>query len=107
MNSYIEIAKAKVSKGNFYLSHHSQIKRGKERIRIDDIVSAILKGDELESYPDDPRGESCLIVGQGTDERWIHVVCGGFHEESPVIITVYVPTLPKWTDPFTRKEAAE
>ena len=71
--SYIEIAREKVSKGSFYLSHHAQIERGKERIRIDDIVAAISNGQELEPYPDDPRGESCLIVGQGLNSKWIHV----------------------------------
>jgi hypothetical protein len=54
------------------LSHHAQIERGEERIRIDDIVAAISNGQELEPYPADPRGESCLIVGQGLDSRWIH-----------------------------------
>ena len=49
------------------LSHHAQIERGQERIRIDDVVAAILNGQELEPYPDDPRGESCLIAGQGLD----------------------------------------
>ena len=101
--SYIEIAKEKVSKGRFYLSHHAQIERGEERIRIDDIVAAISNGQELEPYPDDPRGESCLIVGQGLDSIWIHVLCGNFVGSDLVIITVYIPKLPKWKDPFTRR----
>lgn len=101
--SYNEIAIEKVLKGNFYLSHHAQIERGEERIRIDDIVAAISSGQEIEPYPDDPRGESCLIVGQGLDYRWIHVLCGNFYEEDFLIITVYIPKLPKWEDPFTRR----
>ena len=101
--SYIEIAIEKVLKGNFYLSHHAQIERGEERIRIDDIVAAISNGQELEPYPDDPRGESCLIVGQGLDYRWIHVLCGNFYEKYLLIITVYIPKPPKWEDPLTRR----
>jgi len=100
--SYIELAKERVSKGRFYLSHHAQIERGKEKIRIDDIVAAISKGQELEPYPDDPRGESCLIVGQGLDYRWIHALCGNFYERDLLIITLYIPKPPKWKDPFTR-----
>lgn len=100
--SYIEIAKEKALKGSFYLSHHAQIERGKEKIRIDDIVAAISKGKELEPYPDDPRGESCLIVGQGLDSRWIHVLCGNFYDRDLLIITAYIPRAPKWKDPFTR-----
>lgn len=68
------------------MSHHAQIERGEERIRIDDIVAAISSGQELEQYPDDPRGESCLIVGQGLDSRWIHVLCGNFYEKDLLII---------------------
>ncbi|MDL2124726.1 MAG: DUF4258 domain-containing protein [Deltaproteobacteria bacterium] len=101
--SYIEIAREKVAEGSFYLSHHAQIERGEERIRIDDIVAAISSGQELEPYPDDQRGESCLIVGQGLDSIWIHVLCGNFYEKNLLIITVYIPKLPKWEDPFTRR----
>ena len=101
--SYIEIVREKVLKGNFFLSHHAQIERGEERIRIDDIVAAISNGQELEPYPDDPRGESCLIVGQGIDLRWIHVLCGNFYEKDLLIITVYIPKSPKWKDLFTRR----
>ncbi|MBW1728558.1 MAG: DUF4258 domain-containing protein [Deltaproteobacteria bacterium] len=101
--SCIEIAKKKVKKGRFYLSHHAQVERGKEEITVDDIVLAILNGRELEQYPDDPRGESCLFVGQGLDSRWIHVLCGSFYGGDLLIITVYVPKLPKWEDPFTRR----
>ena len=102
--SYIEIAREKVARGSFYLSHHAQLERGEERITIDDIVAAISNGQELEPYPNDPRGESCLIVGQGLDSRWIHVLCGNFYGRDLLIITVYIPKLPKWKDPFTRRE---
>ncbi len=101
--SYIEIAREKVARGGFYLSHHAQIERGEERIRIDDIIAAISNGQELEPYPDDPRGESCLLAGQGLDDRWIHVLCGNFYEKSLLIITVYIPKPPKWEDPLTRR----
>ena len=102
--SYIEIAQERVRTDLFYLSHHAQIERGHEKISVDDIVSAVLYGKELEPYPEDPRGESCLIVGKGLDSRWIHVLCGNFDEEYLVIITVYIPTKPKWDDPFTRRK---
>lgn len=101
--SYIEIARERIQKGLFYLSHHAQIERGNERITVDDIISTILNGKELETYPDDQRGESCLIVGQGLDSRWIHVLCGNFYDGKLIIITVYIPKLPKWKDPFTRR----
>jgi hypothetical protein len=103
VKSYIENARKKVAQGKFYLSHHAQIERGEEKIRIDDIVSAILNGEELEPYPNDPRGESCLFAGQGIDSGWLHVLCGNFNEDDLLIVTVYIPKLPKWKDPFTRR----
>jgi len=36
ISSYIEIARERVSKGNFCLSHHAQTERGKEKIRMAD-----------------------------------------------------------------------
>jgi hypothetical protein len=101
--SFLEIARDKVKAEKFYLSHHAQIERGEEKIRVDDIVAAILNGQELEAYPDDPRGASCLFVGQGLDLRWIHVLCGNFYGENLLIITVYLPILLKWIDPFTKR----
>lgn len=101
---YSKTAKEKVAQDNFYLSHHAQIERGEEQISIDDIVECILNGYELETYPDDPRGESCLFAGQGKDKRWIHVLCGNFYGQNLLIITVYIPTQPKWIDHFTRRK---
>lgn len=100
--SYIRKARDKVLGDNFYLSHHAHIERGEEMITVDDIVACILNGIELEPYPNDPRGESCLIVGKDSSDQWLHVVCGGFCDEHLLIITVYRPQLPKWSDPFTR-----
>ena len=102
--SYIQKARDKVRKDNFFLSHHAQIERGEEQITVDDIVACILNGIELESYPNDPRGESCLIVGKDNRGQWLHIVCGAVCEELLLIITVYRPQLPKWSDPYTRRK---
>lgn len=100
--SYLEIAKEKVKEDKFELSSHAEKERGEEEIGIDDIANAILRGEELEPYPEDQRGESCLFVGKDLDKRWIHVLCGNFDREDLLIITVYIPEPPKWKDPFTR-----
>jgi hypothetical protein len=101
--SFIEWAREKLSAERMYLSHHAQMERGKDKVSVDDIIAAILNGKVLESYPDDPRGGSCLVAGQGLDNRWLHVVCGTFGQDDLLIITVYIPKLPKWLDPFTRR----
>jgi len=101
--SFIEWAREKVSAECVYLSHHAQMERGKDQVSVDDIMAVVLNGKVVESYPEDPRGSSCLIAGQGSDSRWIHVVCGTFDQDDLLIITVYIPNPPKWQDPFTRR----
>ena len=49
---------------------------------------------------DTGRGESCLILGFVNDKP-IHVVTG-WRGENIVIITVYVPRMPHFRDPWTR-----
>lgn len=101
---YIQTALEKIKQDKFYLSHHAQIERGEEKIKVNDIVNCILNGEALEYYPNDPRGESCLIVGKCLDGRWLHVLCGNFNEDDLLIITVYIPQPPKWIDPFRRRK---
>lgn len=101
-DKFLDIAKGKVKQDKFELSQHAQREAAAEQISVDDIKDAILTGQELEPYPNDPRGPSCLMVGQDQSGRWIHVLCGNFEKENLLIITVYLPQPPKWKDPFTR-----
>ncbi len=101
-DGFLDIARAKVRQDNFDLSQHAQEEAAAERIGVDDIKQAILTGQELEPYSNDPRGPSCLMVGQDERGRWFHVLCGNFGRENLLIITVYLPQPPKWEDPFTR-----
>lgn len=101
-DQFLTVARAKVFGDKFYLSQHAQKEAAEEQISVDDIKHVILTGRELEPYPRDPRGPSCLVVGQDLAGRWIHMVCGNFDRENLLIITVYLPQLPKWQDPWTR-----
>ncbi|MGQ9627726.1 MAG: DUF4258 domain-containing protein [Anaerolineae bacterium] len=65
---------------------------------------ALLSGEILEDYPQDPRGHSCLVLGYGEQGYPIHVVCGRTPSGTIRIITVYVPSFPKWLDPRTRRK---
>ena len=99
---FLDIAQVKVRQDEFELSEHAQQEAAAEQISVDDIKHAILVGQALEPYPDDPRGPSCLMVGQDESSRWIHMLCGNFDRENLLIITVYLPRPPKWEDPFAR-----
>jgi hypothetical protein len=93
--------------GRYEVSFHAQQERLEEDLDVIQIESAIVdQGELLEDYPNDPRGQSCLVLGF-VGSRPIHVVLGWAKMKSETrrilrLITVYSPTEPKWTDPRTR-----
>jgi len=96
----IDEIKEKVEKNQYEYTLHAEIERRADDLTFYQIEEAILAGDTLEQYPDDGRGESCLLVGF-SENIPIHVVCGR-RGDKVVIITVYVPKPPKFVDPWTR-----
>jgi len=98
----IRTVQEKVSQGDYEISYHAEKERYAEDISLADIEATILKGEVLEDYPDDPRGESCLILGYA-EARPIHIVCGYTSTRSIRVITVYLPKPPKWEDERTRR----
>ena len=50
--------------GQYEVSFHAQQERLEEDLDLIQIEAAIIEyGELLEEYPDDPRGESCLVLG--------------------------------------------
>ena len=76
-----------------------QMLRPDRMISTAEVRSVIERGEVIENYPEDTRGESCLIVGYGESKRFIHVVCAP-KEDYLAIITVYLPEEGKWSDAF-------
>ena len=96
-----------VRQGEYEFSIHAQQERLEEDLDVTEIEAALVQGEILEAYPDDPRGESCLVLGYA-DVKPIHAVLGwasirGEDENILRIITVYIPQPPKWNDPQTRR----
>ena len=98
----IDEIKKKIGDNQYFYTMHAEIERKADDLTFYQIEEAILAGDILEQYPDDERGESCLIVGFSGNIP-IHAVCGKRGEDI-VIITVYVPKTPKFVDPWTRSK---
>ena len=96
-----------VRQNDYEFSFHAQQERLEEDLDVTDIEAALLGMAEiLEDYPNDPRGESCLMLGFAGD-RPIHVVLGWAARKRDGrktlrIVTVYIPCLPKWINPRTR-----
>jgi len=72
-----------------------------DNLTIHEVEEALLFGRVLENYPDDRRGESCLVVGYSNSGIPVHIVCGE-RGDKLVIITVYIPSPPKFKTPYTR-----
>ena len=102
----IEDIVEKVRHEEFELSVHAHDERQAEAITVENIKEALLNGEILEQYPDDPRGESCLVLGH-MENRPAHVVCGWKKNGWLFIITVYIPQPPKWIDERTRAKRGE
>jgi len=98
----IEEIKAKIKTNQYVYTHHAEIERRVDELKFSEIEEALLNGEILEQYPDTGRGESCLIVGFAGDLP-IHIVCG-WRGDKVALITVYIPRLPKFIDPWTRRE---
>jgi len=97
----IELIQLNIKSENYFLSKHADVERLNDNLTIIEIEEAILNGKILEDYNDDKRGSSCLIVGFTNNGKPIHIVCGSA-ENILVIITVYIPTPPKFKNPYQR-----
>lgn len=99
----IEEVQTLISAGQFYESQHAKNEREADDLTLAEVEQAIGSGRILESYPDTGRGESCLVAGFA-GETPVHVVCArSAHQPGAlVLVTVYIPKPPKFTDLWTR-----
>jgi hypothetical protein len=91
----------KVKTEKYYFSKHGDQERQNDNLTIQEIQEALLAGRILEHYADTGRGVSCLVVGFTNEGKPLHVVCGE-NGEWLVIVTVYIPTPPKFKTPYER-----
>jgi len=71
----IEEIKEKIRYDKYEICFHAEKERYAEDITISALETAISGGEILEDYANDPRGQSCLILGYSKN-RPIHIVCG-------------------------------
>jgi hypothetical protein len=98
----VEFIRQEIRNQQYEISLHADDERLAEGLSMREVESALLRCEILENYPDDPRGESCLALGFATDQNPVHIVCGRNRSGHLILITVYIPRLPKWKDPYTR-----
>ena len=96
--------KAAARRKELEMSLHAMQAAYADAISPDDIRQALINGQILEDYPHHRRGACCLIYGDTEAGRPVHVVCTS-NRQPVLIITVYVPMLPKWITPTQRNIA--
>lgn len=98
-NKIIASAKKKI----LFLPHAvKQMSRPDRMISIDEIRETVFHGEIIEEYPEDQRGESCLVF-HTKDQRVIHVVCSP-KSEYLAIITAYLPAADQWSADFKERK---
>ncbi|MCH9740358.1 MAG: DUF4258 domain-containing protein [Epsilonproteobacteria bacterium] len=94
---------SKVEADDYIFSRHADEERMNDSLMISEVEESMFNGSILESYPEDKRGSSCLVVGFTKQGKPIHTVCGKSGDRL-VIITVYIPTPPKFITPYERRK---
>lgn len=92
---------SKTRKCEYFWTRHGEQERQNDNLAIEEIEEALINGIVLEQYQDDIRGKSCLVAGFTNSGKPLHIVCGEF-EGDLAIITVYIPTPPKFKTPYER-----
>jgi hypothetical protein len=64
-----------------------------------EVRAVVEAGHVIEEYPDDPRGLSGLVLGEGDRGRPIHVVCAP-RDDFLAVITAYIPAEDEWEPGF-------
>ena len=78
-----------------------QMSRPDRMISTGDVRESIFDGEVIESYLDDPRGRSYLVLHKPSG-RAIHIVCAP-KEEYLAIVTAYIPNPGQWDGTFSKR----
>ena len=74
-----------------------QMARPDRMIETREVHMVVERGDLIEDYPEDARGHSCLLCGEGNGGRSVHVVCSP-KDDFLAVITAYLPSNSQWGD---------
>jgi hypothetical protein len=80
-----------------------QMSRLERMISTEEVRNVVENGEVIEDYPEDERGQSCLMLGFGENNRPLHIVCAP-KKEYLAIITAYVPSSQDWKNKFRERK---
>jgi len=87
----------------YILTWHATERLEERKITPREVEETILspKAEIIEDYPNDPRGPSCLVLGETKSGRIMHVQVT--YPPLVWVVTVYEPEEDKWRDPRIRR----
>lgn len=96
----------KILAQDYEITPHAAAELEDEDIPITEFEASVLSGEILEQYADrgDPRGDSCLILGNTTNGDPLHSVVSRDKMDEMHVVTVYFPKPPEWIDERTRRK---
>ncbi|MBI3757624.1 MAG: DUF4258 domain-containing protein [Deltaproteobacteria bacterium] len=98
MGMITDRVRATAAKKLLFLPHAiRQMNKPDRMITADEVHEVVRQEDVIEDYPEDPRGHSCLLRGETTLGRIVHVVCSP-KEDYLAIITAYLPDTAEWDE---------
>ena len=102
--TFIDQVRQALRKAIIYSAHAvTEMNDESDLITTTEVRHVVSEGEIIEDYPEDRRGHSCLMLGRGSNNRPVHIVCAP-KEEYLAIITAYIPSLEKWEpDYMTRR----
>ncbi len=104
MSRTFEAVREAIVRGSVRVSQHAVEELEADDLSVDTIVSAVLAGELIEDYPDDPRGPSCLVLSSHESGDWVHTVWGWDSGSGiAVLITAYRPHPRKWEHDLKRR----
>ena len=101
----VEEIKRLVTQGRYELSKHAERERQIDMIHTWELEDALKGCEIIENYPNDPRGESCLVLGF-YGSKPVHAVCTIKADPGELLfITVYDPSKrpDKWTEDYRER----
>ena len=94
----------KFQRGQVEYSLHAVRQMVARNISPAEVVQTVLAGEVIEDYPDDKYGPSCLVCGQTSNQRMLHLQCT--HPSRPLVkvITAYEPDPAEWDESLKQRK---
>ena len=76
MSITLDFIRNEIKKQIYEISLHADDERIADELTVSQLEIVLSQCKIIEQYPNDPRGESCLIVGFTPEGIPVHIVCG-------------------------------